>query len=303
MIKKRQAKHVRSYLETSTLKRKRRRKRIFARVVFLILSLGFIIGVFFLLKIRALQVDAVEVTGTIQVSATEIQTKAMDAIAISRNMFGLVPSASTLFVDEEELEEIILEEFPAIASVVVHTGLGGKVKIVITERTAAALWCGLQMNNCHQMDSTGYLFLPFLASTSDQIVFKGVLNESEPSLVGSRFLSEKEIAVFASARKALLSMEKEVDYVLCDSDIICVMKISDNGVLKVNPQDDLENAFDRLSSALNSPALSKGKFEYVDLRYGNKLFYKLDDGSAGDQYASGTSATTSVATSSIPAMR
>ncbi len=306
MIKKRQAKHVRSYLETSILRRRRRRKRIMTRVFFLILLGGIISGAVYVLHTPTFQVDAVEVTGTSQISPSDIQTKTMDEIAISRNLFGLVPPTNILFVDEKDLEKAITNHFPAIESVIVQTGLGGKVKVTVSERVAIAIWCDSFNTACYQMDESGYVFLPLdtteatsSPNADDKIIFKGILDERNQSQIGQRYLSQKEISVFVDARTNLGNAGKNVDYVRCDSDILCVIKISNNGVLKVNPNDDLVNAFDRLSSALKSPALAKEKFEYVDLRYGNKLFYKLGNGNQTVSISTSSAITTTQASTTI----
>ncbi len=304
MIKKRQTKHVRSYLETGMLRRKRRRKRMFARILFSLLVVGIFTGIAFLLRIKALQVDAIEITGTEQVQASELQALAMREIEGTRHVFGIVPSTNTLFVDEQAIEAAVVRDFPAIESVSVHTGLGGTVRMAITERHAVGLWCDMSGDSCYQMDDTGLLFMKSIvasstgeigtgmahavAETTNLPVFKGILTETNPSQIGKRFLSAKEIQVFANARTMLEAAGQDIDHVRCDSDTACAIKIEENGILRINPHDDLENAFDRLGSALKSPVFAGEKFEYVDLRYGNKLFYKLVGGSSVNHDASST---------------
>ncbi len=301
MIKKKKAKqHVRSYLETSHLRRKRRRKRILARVFFILCIGACITGVIFLLRIQALQVESVEVSGTVQVSPDEIKANVNEAIMASRNLFGAIPPTSVFFVDEESLEKRIAAAFPTIASVEVDSGIGGRIDVAVVERGAVAIWCDAEMAECYQMDDTGYLFRPFVESREGKLIFRGMLSAADGPLIGQRFLSGKEIVVFANAKTTLHEGRKEIDYVQCDSAMLCLIKISGNGVLKVDPGDDLANAFDRLFSALGSPILSKGGFQYIDLRYGNKLFYKLADGS-GTGTPTSTDTATDAATATVPA--
>jgi hypothetical protein len=289
MIKKRQAKHVRSYLETSQLRRRRRRRRLFARIFLLVILAVIIAGFLFLLKIKALQVDAIEVSGVTQLSADEIKLRTMDSIISTKHWLGLVPTTSTFFVDEEGLEKMLAEDFPAIQSVTAHTTFGGTVEISIREREATAIWCsslvGAIDRACYQMDGDGYVFMPETPTTaaSNFIAFKGLLTESGDEaptkpIIGQVFLSKKEITAFKGIRESLATSGKEIEYVECESRALCLIKIMRNGVLKVDPQGDLETAFDRLSAALTSPVFVKSPFEYIDLRFGNKLFYKLTNG-------------------------
>ncbi len=276
------------------LRRKRRRKRLYARILFSLLIVGIFTGIAFLLRIKALQVDAIEVTGTEQVQASELQALAMREIEGTRHVFGMVPSTNALFVDEHAIEAAVMRDFPAIESVSVHTGLGGTVRIAITERHAVGLWCDMYGDSCYQMDNAGFLFMKSSVAFSDKAIgtgtapvavempnlpiFKGILTETDPSQIGKRFLSAKEIQVFTNARTMLKATGQDIDHVRCDSDTACAIKIAGNGILRINPHDDLENAFDRLGSALKSPVFAGEKFEYIDLRYGNKLFYKLVGG-------------------------
>ncbi len=282
MIKKRQAKHVRSYLETSLLKRKRRRRRLLLRASLATFALLVLAGIVFLLRTEALQVKSVEASGTIQLARADIEAKASESIASSRHLFGLIPSSNSLLVDEERIERDISEGFPAVLEVHAHTSLGGKVRIDVSERGTVAFWCDEGGESCFQMDADGFLFAPapMASGTADKLVFKGMLDQSAATHVGQKFLSGKEIRVFSDARDLLAKKSKSVDYVRCDSGRLCMIKVADNGVLKVDPEDDLENALDRLAAALQAPVFAKGRFDYIDLRYGNKLFYKLAGGDA-----------------------
>jgi hypothetical protein len=257
---------------------------MFARILFLVCIIGIATGIAYLMKIPALQVESVEVTGISQLSAGEIEVQVMDSIIASRHLFGIIPSTNTLFVDEDSIEKRVSEDFPTANSVSVKTTFGGKVKVSIEERKTVAIWCDESMLQCFQMDSTGYLFMAAPASTTaEALIFRGILRDAEGPLIKQRFLSGKEIVVFADAKVLLEQTAKKIDYVSCESSAYCAIKIVGNGVLKVNPQDDLANAFDRLASALKSPVFGKSNFEYIDLRFGNKLFYKLDDGTTNEE--------------------
>lgn len=211
---------------------------------------------------------------------------------------------------------MLAADFPVISHVNVDTGLGGTVDVEVAERQAAAIWCNADMSECFQMDADGFVFLPYVlgstanASGSSKIIFRGVLNEgvtdagtadaahdmpvnastnastselalsmkAAGNIIGQTFLSAKEIKAFADARDILKKSRKDIDYVRCDSASFCQIKIANNGVLRIDPAGDLVTAFDRLDSALTSPVFAKGTFEYIDLRFGNKLFYKLSNG-------------------------
>lgn len=285
MIKNRPAKHVRSYLQTSTLRKKRRRKRLLLRVFWLVFLIGIVIGFISLLKLQAIQVDEVQVNGAMQISPESIKQKTLESILAKRHWFGLVPNSSSFFVDEAEVQRVLVENFPAIDSVTVDAGIGGTVSVDIVERNALALWCDANLA-CYKMDLNGLIFDPFPYENEEQlkdfVIFKGMIDEANAEgITGQRFLSGKEISAFLETKKILNKTNRDVEYIRCESQALCLIKIAKNGVLRVDPAADLNTAFDRLNSALTSPVFAKSTFEYIDLRFGNKLFYRLSSGEVG----------------------
>lgn len=334
MIKQRQGKHIRSYLETSLIRKRRKRRKTIRRILLLITVCGIITGFVFVCRMDALQIKDVAINGTSQIDSENIRVVVQDQVRMNKNIFGLVPSTSILFTDEEVIKDKVLKEFPVIEEVVVDVDFDGILSVDVKEREMAALWCASNDIDCYRVDATGYIYMKdeetanlvtpdapaapivpatVIASTSiatsssatttmaspvnklaqdheGVLVLKGLLDSSDPEdIIGKYYLSHEQMEIFSEIRKELSVAGYMMSNISCTSSTYCSIKLTKGGVLHINPEDNIKTVFDRLYTALKSEPLSKQGFEYIDLRFGNKLFYKLNNGK--------TVASTTVATS------
>lgn len=353
MIKKRHAKHIRTYLDSSRIRQRRKKKRV---LLYLSLSMALIAGGYgciSFLHADSFQFAKADISGNKILSSKDIEQTVHSIIESDSHAFGLIPNTSTLFIDDEQIEEQLMQSYPRIKTVDVKSHIGGIVTIDIDERGSFAKWCN--STACYDLDVRGYIFgesgstaslaratsdtssratgaareaVPDQQSASshtavdlamrtisevpsnesrasdseaersvstqtheqsakntvdptiavrntygsDTYIFKGLL-DSDP--VGAHFLDEAPLARIAEFLAFLRSQQKKISYIQCDSVQYCDVVLDSGAKIIIDISDELQRATERFEVALENPVLARDAYEYVDLRYGNKIFFKV----------------------------
>lgn len=374
MINKPQPRHVKNYLVTSRIRRRRRVARNIRIVLFLLLIISIAVGFVYLCRMDNFQLKDITVSGTSKLDKSEIKQYVLAGINENKSLFGLVQPTSSFFISERKIDNRLTAEFPRIETVETDNTLKGHMKIMIVERQGKGRWCRdmtiksendsiensdelklgpedivlasassksrttntdtdtdidadiiitpvsstgassvsatmtkdeaevneeikpAQIKNntpvvetCFEFDKSGYIFdnivldkgvavsensapevalLPDLAQGSK---FKGLI-EGDP--VGQRFLDEEKIGNLIKIISFLNTINLKNESISCQTENLCTISISHNGLIHLDISSDLDELIQRMKAAFESKALKEVRFKYVDVRYGNKIFYK-----------------------------
>lgn len=271
---------------SSRIARRGRVKRAFGLFFKIGLPIIFLAGLVFLLRADFLQIKTFEVTGAETVAVTDIKNISKDAIFGSKG-FSLIPASNIVFLNKGKLAKELLSNFPRLEKVEINKDFfSGQIELKVSERKADLLWCSTE-DVCFFMTEGGLVFekagfsgADFLTSSANRaeplnrLIFRGILtgdpllkNFATPTKIENYL---KLIAVFKNANLEVVSIDIEsLDKAVAKSNI---------GDIIFNPEEA-----DLLAVAQNTVLLIKetkarnpaARFNYIDARFGNKLFYKL----------------------------
>ena len=166
----------------------------------------------------------------------------------------------------------------------------GTPRIEVSERRPAALWCD---SDCYYLDSTGLVYSPAPQfSNNPLLVLTGL---SLPIPIGSRPLAISDFEHLLKVRAAInrllqtapdlagqtieaVSLTEPVDYTF---NVRNVRLMSVGWRLLTVRRDPVETIVSRLAAAFSAPAflaayrLSGVTFDYLDIRFDRKVFYKF----------------------------
>lgn len=266
-------------LPQSRLKARKRRRRYLLGGGALLLCLIVLCGLVWLSWAPFLRVTAIDITGAKTLATSSIETYAQQEISgayvwmFARNNIFLYPRA--------EIAAGLLAQYPSLRAADVHAKDFHTVEIALKEREPVALWCPAQNEapSCYYLDETGLAYAQ--APTYSEpifITYQGTLATSSAPLP-RQYLSEEK---FQSLVALITALEQKVPgdpirQVVVDSSGDARAYFQDDFLLIFSTLDDSGDVFDRFSLALQSDPF-KGKalssFEYLDLRFGDKLYYK-----------------------------
>ncbi len=271
-------------------KLRRRRRKIFAvkAVLVFLLLIGFIFLFSWLSQLPSLQIENIEVSGNLTVSKDEIiglikrETSAKYFMLFSKNSIFLYPKKPITAKLEDNFKKIETAE-------ITSEGFK-KIMVKIVEREADSLWCSGSKDaennkdensrNCYFMDKEGMVFSAAPKFSGNVFMrYYGLLDDVDP--IGKVYLPVakfKEITSFINSLKnlGLVSVmflaETKNDYEI---------NLEDGSRIIFDDKQPLDKTLGNLESILGEIGLVKSpgtgspiNLNYVDLRFGNKVFYK-----------------------------
>ena len=240
-------------------------------IILLIPFLMFGVGVY-ILRLGSLQIKNVEVEGASALNSEEIEKNVLEQL--SGAYMGLVPKTSLFLVDENSLEGELMKKFGRLSRVHISKSVSGTLTANIKERIASSVWCSRE-NDCYLMDAEGLLFTrASQADLQDKIIFRGGISGSPLS---QKFGEGAELANYVELIDLLKADGVETKSLYVES-VDKTTLYTGVGDIIFMPQDSkikttAENVLLLISTerAKNPNA----RFEYIDARFGNKLFYKV----------------------------
>jgi cell division septal protein FtsQ len=241
--------------------------------IFLALVLGGLVtGVWYGSRIEKLTIDEIQIIGGETINHTDIEVIVSQELAGS--YYHLVPKGFAFTYPEEKIKNKILD-IDRVKNVLVERVSGQKITIVFEEYKPIALWCEkLDSKECLFLDKQGFAFgkAPvleggaFLRFSED-----GVVPEKGQTPFSVDFLNDSNNFIqmaYDGLGLNIIQIEKTADDEL-------VYFISGGGKLKVSNRLTTEQTLENLRTILTSEAFSHiepGNFQYIDLRYGNRVF-------------------------------
>lgn len=312
--------HTKDVLKHSAVYKKRKKVRKIKMALFGLLFVVVFVALIFAVRMSIFTISEIQVKG-LQSASTQSVIDEINS-EINGNYALVLPKKNILFYPKSTIKENLLNKFGTFADVEINTIDTNKLEISITEKNAAAIGCQSEQSildntyaNCFFVDSNYKGFQPVVGEPDKSLVRFVYQNASvgQSSSGGASTSSVPSTSSVAPASPTLSSdVIIEVQKLKTDLEkrnlIIHYIKIVDaknfefqiigNGKIFVSlPFDD--NLLSILNTALSTKQLSGGViFEYIDVRFGNKVFYKLGNGT-GSVEASRLEASSMMGTSSV----
>lgn len=276
----------------SRIAKKHKTKKYLSIFFGITLVMVFFIGSFYILRADFLQVKDFEILGV-----ENAQTEAIENTAssfISGTKFFLLPKSNMIFLSKEKLTAQLLASFNRLETVEVNKQFFSKnVEISVKERRADFLWClpaqagSDQTESCFFMNKDGLVFEKSdlignvfesspvnEAEPINKIVFRGKL-EGNPLM--KNFATLEEMQNFLSLAQVFENAGFKIISINIESPDKAVAK-SNIGNIVFNPSEANLSLTAENTVLLINDIRSKNpsaRFQYIDARFGNKMFYKL----------------------------
>ncbi len=269
-------------LGESRLRARKRRQRLLIFGGSAILFL-FVLGVLVWLSWASfIRITVVAVTGTHITDPKAVEVHIQKEL--SQNYFYIFSKRNIFLYPKQKIKENILSQFTAVKRVDVRAGspAGGfhTLAVDIVERTPAALWCGeveASTSNCLLLDDTGLAYS--VSAEYSGNVYRKYYGAIATTSLPKQFLGGEQ---FRSLSALVDALAKEtaplgVRSVSVDAAGDTHVQFENNFVLLFALGSDGGDVLQRFVAALGADPFvgsSLSNFEYLDLRFGDKLYYK-----------------------------
>ena len=237
--------------------------------LFSIVSL-LLVGVWYGTRVDSLTIVNVEAVDSETIKAEVVKAKVNEVL--SGDYWHFIPRRFSWFYPEEEVIKK-LEEIERIKDVHVEKISGTELKVTFSEYLPHALWCSENNQNCYFIDEKGFAFGRAPELTGESLVRHRKLGE-EPQLRTS-LISESDFSKIEKFSSLLASSgwyvaEVEVDTV---KDVFYIL--GDGSEIRATLESDPSETFayfDTLKKSEKFEHLQPGNFQYIDLRFGEKVY-------------------------------
>ncbi|HEY0220883.1 MAG TPA: hypothetical protein VGC58_01535 [Candidatus Paceibacterota bacterium] len=264
--------------------RKKRKRKIIKYSLFFFLFILLIGLISYVSHRKELRLGRVYLFGGVLLTEEEVQEKTL--LFLSGSHFFIFPKNNTFLFPREDLESYLKEFFKRIDTIIIKKKGFTALSVEIKERKPYAIWCkGLpektegEIEECYFMDQNSTIFAP-APNFSGDAYFK-YYGEVGDSPIGKEYIASSTkfigISDFVTNIKTL-SLRPQ--YILEKGEDDFSMVLSGGGQIYFDTKESLYKVVQNLSALLKTPELAPLNREnlpvhYIDLRYGNKLFYKL----------------------------
>lgn len=228
-------------------------------------------------RIESLQITQVEVVGGYTIPHKEIEDTVQQVLV--GEYFKLVPRTFRATYPKKAILENI-RNIPRVKNVQIEIIDTQKVVVAFEEYRPHALWCAdVFTEECFFLDEFGYAFTIAPTLTGSAFI-RYVASEIIPE-VGEQAFENNFIKTSQEFSDKLANeLDLYVTYIEKTGDLDVLYTVSGGGVLKLSQTMTLDQSFNNLRSILGSEDfvhLQNGKFQYIDLRFGDKIFLNDED--------------------------
>ena len=220
----------------------------------------------------SVSISAVVVEGTRQISAAQIESATLRALLADEGMFY---SRNTILTAHlRAVAERVKTEFPKIQDITIQRYGMNTVKVIVTERIPFATWCDATGEGiCYHLDEGGYVFEEVSGARIDPTLRGGVPTGQG---LGAHVLpgAFNRLRGFIEAFRGIGMNSSEIS--ISDDGVDMRMSFRDNPDVIVLLDDNPDRVVQTINAARSAAPVKEkyGQLEYIDARFGNRLYYK-----------------------------
>ena len=269
--------------------KKKRKAALIKYGLILLLCVTVFIGLVLISRIPKFRISTINLSGEILVSKDDVSNATKNFL--SGNYIWLFPKNNFLLYPHNELEQMLKEKFQRINTISINIKNFQNLEIKITERNLNALWCdgvpsGGEFGDapapekCYFMDKNGLIFSEAPDFSGDAYFkYYGEVSATNTP-IGTKYIASadlfKDISNFITR---VQDISLHPIYLINTEAGQFTLGLLGGGKIYIDTKDSLSKTADNLQALLGTisatTTFSALNFDYIDLRFGNKLFYKL----------------------------
>lgn len=259
------------------LKTRRRRTRAIIALAGVLLFALLLYGVHWSSYQKPMRISEISVRGAMLQEPADVVSFTREQLTETTKHF--IARDNIFAYPKEELRAGILRSFPRLKSVRIGRGgfFGTTLIVNVDERSAFATWCTEgEPRACYVFDDGGLIFANTerAGKPEMQYVFFGGVDMVSP--VGSVFLQGR-----LSGVRDLLQRMREARFIPVNVRVLdeqdYTIDLTNGFTIKASFGQDIDTIVHNLELVSVAPALrgKEAELEYIDLRFGNRVYYKF----------------------------
>jgi len=246
------------------------RNRFFWLGILILIILGSIF--YFFVFSPFFQIKKFEIYGNQKIPTEKIQSIVNEQL--SKKIFFFVPR-NIFLINFKKIDQTILERFSEIAGVTLKRKFPDTITADIKERISIGVWC--RDNDCFHLDNEGVIF----EKAGEEA---GLVIKSEKEIIFGKKIIEKNYLEDILEIQKGLKEDSAIDvkeFFIPNEEEKLIIKTFNNWEIYFNPAEDISDQIFNLRLVLKEkiPLEKTGDLEYIDLRFGSRVYFKYKENS------------------------
>jgi len=266
-----------SPLRATRLVRQKRRARLF-KFFFALFVFGlFFGGIVWVTHLPLLKIESVTVSGNSAVSVTEIQN--LIKSKISGNHYYLFSKSNRFLYPKKEILNEVLTLFKRVETIKLEVN-GNDLVVSITERKPKYVWCtgtpATRSKECYFVDDQGYIFAqaPRFSGSAYFLLY----GQIKKNPISQYYLPQPEFEALTNFIRSVRDKDIIGSAIVSEGNGVFALHLEKGGKIIFKQDQDSTTLLSNLELLKKNTALFKAQaasaIEYIDLRFGNKVYYK-----------------------------
>jgi cell division septal protein FtsQ len=261
-----------AYNSKKFLNKKKRNKKI-KIWIFSIFALMLLVGFVFWMRHPSLNVKEIEIVKNSFSKSENIQAKVSDVLG--GDILFLIPKTNALLIPRSETEKTLKEEFPEIEKINIDLDGLSQISVEIYEYEPKIILQSEDKKFFVNKEGNIFLEEPMIHSYDSLLLFKKDIENVE---VGWNVIDPDFLEDLNELKDSLEKIDLKVKKITYKEADVYYIETNKGFELLISDSDDLKESFENVKTILENGALDTENLDlvdYVDLRFGNKVFYKL----------------------------
>lgn len=244
-------------------KRKLYKSKVFWFLLLFLMAFGS--SFYFLFFSDLLKIKNIEVKGNQKLGAEEVKSALLSEI--SKKILLFIPK-NVFLINFDKLSYDISEKFPEIEKVSIKLNLPDTVSAEIIEKTPNGCWC--KDSDCFYFDKYG---IPYQKNNNCANLLT-IISDKKPE-ISKQVVSESGLADISKIYNESINQADIKDIAVYDDKIVLEAKQGWKAYFK--PNNDIPGQIVNFKTIMSQKVGDSkiSQLDYVDLRFGNKVFFKF----------------------------
>ncbi len=288
--------------QSDKLKEKKRRKRTITSVVYVVLFVVLLGGLTYFSHHPKFRIEQVIVSDLLYTDRAAVELTIKEQL--SGRYLGLFSKANSFMLPRRSIARSIMDQHPAVHDVDVDVRGLRVVAVRLTEYAPVAKWCDTPVTpattlahaqeeevegalpqvvtdrngvNCFLVNDKAIVFArsPQNQEVEGLVTFFGRIVEDP---IRQSYTDEEQFTDLLDFTRLLRRLEINVKEVWTTNGEAFALVTEPGALLYIERDDSIVDVFTNLQTVIDRDAINKAQFAniaYIDLRFGNRVFYKL----------------------------
>lgn len=255
-------------------KKLHRRKRIIKVVLVFFICAALFASIAAFFHIPFFKVQKIVIKGNNLISVDILRDKISQRL--KGKYYGVFPRDNIFIVPQGNIKEDILNYITRVKDVQLDRKLFFRNLVInITERQSAGILC--QTENCFFVDEDGLVFeeAPYFSGNIYLRFFDERTASSSGVIIGELILPTEEFRKLTDFNELIPKINVNISKMVLKKENIYELYTLEGWRVLTNNQNNPNDLFINLAAILNEVGSRRQNLDYIDLRFGNKVFYKF----------------------------